>query len=174
MQHDSIIQFKSYLEKPGKALLALHRHPDPDSVASNLAMADVLREYGHTVDIVSTDAIPSAMSFLSTSIQFVFLDDKVLDWSAYDTFWALDMAAGDRHGIATPIPENLNIVVIDHHISNKGWGTVNIIDNKEQYVSTCSMLLTFFKELHINITANRATTLLTGIAGDTGFFCVWQ
>ncbi len=158
------------LEKPRTSILTLHRHPDPDSVASNLLWADILREYGHEVDIVSADEPPAALKFLQGFESIRYVPSKEFSWGDYDVFWALDMSSADRHGFSSPIPESLQTVVIDHHISNKGWGTVNIVDTQEYFPSTCSMLFEIAKQLNKPLTKVRATTLLTGIAGDTGFF----
>jgi phosphoesterase RecJ-like protein len=80
------------------------------------------------------------------------------------------MSSIERHGINTPIPDGFNVVVIDHHKSNKGWGMYNIVDTCEMYPSTCSMLYEICSILDINLTKNLATLLLTGVSGDTGFF----
>ena len=166
----SVQNLQKIISKPSKGILTVHVHPDADSVASNLVLADVLREYGHTVDVVTTEAIPSSMDFLEGVDKIRVLKNKQLDWKNYDHYWALDMSTGDRQGIATPILESLSTIVIDHHKSNKGWGSENIVDTMERYPSTCSLLYAIFKELGIAISQKRAHLLLTGIAGDTGFF----
>lgn len=166
----NVEELKGLLENPKRAILTLHRHPDPDSVASNLFWADILREYGHKVAIMSADEQPSSLKFLQGFERIRYAPSKELSWNDYDMFWALDMSSADRHGFSSPIPESLQSVVIDHHISNKGWGTINIVDSQEYFPSTCSMLLEICRRLNISISSHRATMLLTGIAGDTGFF----
>lgn len=161
---------RSLIAEPHKAILTLHRHPDPDSVASNLFWADILEEYGHEVDIVSVDEPPTSLSFIKNFDKIRHISSKKLNWDDYDVYWALDMSSSDRHGCITPAPESLKTVVIDHHVSNKGWGTHNIVDSEEKYPSTCSMLYEICSQLGVAVTKDRATTLLTGIAGDTGFF----
>lgn len=170
LDNKNIELIKSYLEKPARAILTLHVHPDPDSVASNLVLADVLKEYGHAVDVVSTDAVPPSMSFLDGFKEIRQLENREVAWESYDHYWALDMSTGDRHGIAAAMPKGLYIINIDHHISNQGWGTENIVDTQERYPSTCSLLYMLFKQLDIPTNKKRATLLLTGISGDTGFF----
>jgi phosphoesterase RecJ-like protein len=58
--------------------------------------------------------------------------------------------------------------VIDHHKTNKGFGKINVIDEKT--TSTAEILYLMFKDLDIKITPEIATALLTGIIGDTGVF----
>jgi phosphoesterase RecJ-like protein len=171
MQNDiEIDKIKPFLLKPSRGVLALHVHPDPDSVASNLFLADMLREMGHVIDVVTTDTLSDSMSFLKGFDTIRYIENKEVHWQDYDVFWALDMSSIDRHGIATPLPESFTTIVIDHHISNQSWGTLNLVDTNERYPSTCSMLYQLAKDLQFAISIERATMLMTGIMGDTGFF----
>jgi phosphoesterase RecJ-like protein len=171
MQNDiEIDKIKPFLFKPSRGVLALHVHPDPDSVASNLFLADMLREMGHVIDIVSTDTLSDSMSFLKGFETIRYIENKEVRWQDYDVFWALDMSSNDRTGFATPLPESLTTIVIDHHITNLGWGVINLIDTDEKYPSTCSMLFEIAKKLKFSISRDQATILMTGIMGDTGFF----
>lgn len=161
---DAIIEL---IKKPGKSLLTTHLNPDMDSVASNLALADVLREYGHEVDLISQDELPQ-MGFLKGffDIQQRRVDD--LDLAFYDYYWCLDMAEELRSGRTREMPESVTVIDIDHHHGNGLWGKYNYVDEKA--ASASSLLLRLFQWGGIQIDKDRAQMLLTGIAGDTGFF----
>jgi phosphoesterase RecJ-like protein len=62
----------------------------------------------------------------------------------------------------------LTTIVIDHHKTNKGFGKIDLVDEKT--TSTAEILYLMFKDLDIEITPDIATALLTGIIGDTGVF----
>lgn len=57
---------------------------------------------------------------------------------------------------------------IDHHISNKKFASINLVD--ENASSTTQIVYELFKQMQVNITPDLATLLLTGIITDTGSF----
>ncbi|MBP9798490.1 bifunctional oligoribonuclease/PAP phosphatase NrnA, partial [Candidatus Woesebacteria bacterium] len=150
-----------------RCVLTLHINPDPDSIGSNLALAHVLEALGHSVTVYSQDAVSHEFSFLDGFANIHILPVKDIPWKDFDIYWALDMAQADRMG-AENIPSELTTLVIDHHSSNTGWGTINITQSNQP--STSSILLHIFKELDLSVDAKAAQCLLTGICGDTGFF----
>ena len=60
------------------------------------------------------------------------------------------------------------IVNIDHHVSNPGFGEVNLVDPTA--ASTCEMVTLLLPELEIALDADMATVLLAGIVNDTHTF----
>ena len=60
-------QVLELLNKPGKAILSLHRRPDGDSLGSNLALYHVLKAKGHDVTITSLDTVPDFLMFLDNT-----------------------------------------------------------------------------------------------------------
>lgn len=165
--HTDAAKIDQCIKTPGKSILTTHLNPDIDSVASNLAMADVLKEHGHDVMIVSQDRV-NDYSFLKGFADIVQQNIDDLDWESFDYYWAMDQADFNRSGITRPYPEKLTIINIDHHASNPLWGTLNYVKPKE--ASTCSILLELFESADITIDPDRATILMAGLAGDTGFF----
>ncbi len=57
---------------------------------------------------------------------------------------------------------------IDHHISNKNYASLNIVD--ASYCSTTHILYDLFLEMSVDINPDVATLLLAGIITDTGSF----
>ncbi len=152
----------SLVHKPGRAVLTTHLNPDPDSVASICACAELLRAHGHTVSLFSHDSINDLMWIYGS--EHVTITDT-LEWNDYDVFWALDQGGTGRHGFSTPTIPTINI---DHHASNDSWGDTNYVDT--QAGSTCSIILRLFGALAMKPDQATATTLLTGVIADTGFF----
>ncbi len=151
-----------------KNVLTLHRRPDGDSIGSNLAFASVLTAAGKDVDIYSIDEVPDYLQFLEGSDKIKVLSPDEIRWGNYDTFWALDMSATDMLGAEVTFPPGLEIVVIDHHKTNEGWGKTNLVD--ETAVSTTQVLYDLFKAEKISYNQEAAMAMLTGLATDTGFF----
>ena len=57
---------------------------------------------------------------------------------------------------------------IDHHISNKNFGSLNLVDTEVS--STTQLLFNWFKSMNAQIDEDIATLLLAGIITDTGSF----
>src|SRR5262249_27256912 len=58
--------------------------------------------------------------------------------------------------------------VIDHHLSNVGFGTVNLVDSAS--AATCEILAGVFFDNDLQVDAQAAQALYTGILTDTGQF----
>lgn len=109
--------------------------------------------------------------------QFHEKDVSFLEHENFDLIISLD--AADRKQIGRIFEENtelfarLPLIVFDHHASNPGFGTVNIIDTKA--ASTTEVLFHFLPTLigehwESMVDPDIATLLLTGIITDTGSF----
>jgi phosphoesterase RecJ-like protein len=71
----------------------------------------------------------------------------------------------DEHALplaATPI------VIVDHHVTNDGAGTVNLIQPRA--ASTCELLYELFRAMELPIAPELATCLLIGLTTDTQSF----
>ncbi len=165
------IQFESVIpqiKQAARSVLTLHRSPDGDSIGSNLALATVLKQHGHTVSIYSKDPVPEFLQFLEGWEEIIVAPPEEIPFDQYDRYWALDMAVPEMAGGELSIPTDTETIVMDHHISNSGWGDQNIIDATS--ISTTSVLLHLFNTAGIELDSQIATYLLTGLATDSGFF----
>lgn len=165
--HESKL-IESELEKAGNILLKVHRSPDPDSVASCLSMSYFLKKNGKNVDIISSDPIQENLFFLKEAENIKKVDMSTFDYSKYDLFVVLDASSLDQSiGIKDANLPEIPLIVIDHHITNKKYGKINLVD----YLgSTCEVLYHFFQDLNFDMDRQLALYLLTGIISDTGSF----
>jgi phosphoesterase RecJ-like protein len=161
-------QVLELLNKPGKAILSLHRRADGDSLGSNLALYHVLKAKGHDVTITSLDPVPDFLMFLEDANTVKVQPPSQVRWHDYETFWALDMGAQDMMGEVITFPKDLTIVNIDHHKTNTNWGTINVVTPGA--VSCASVLYDLFKKNNIEFSKEAAFALLVGLLTDTGFF----
>lgn len=163
-----VTQIETHLKRPQKSLLLLHRSPDGDSVGSNMALYHVLKALGHTVTVYSKDPVPARLLFVpGTETVEVKLPEEIA-FDQYDVYWGVDTAELHMTGGTITLPENLVTINIDHHISNPGWGTINLIEPTT--IAAAEVLYSLFTELNIEITPAIATCLLTGLSTDSGFF----
>ncbi len=109
--------------------------------------------------------------------QFEKKDVSFFEHSDFDLIISLD--AADKKQLGSIFEDNTALfsrtplIVFDHHASNPGFGTVNIIDT--QAASTTEVVYHFLETLfgekwEKRINPDIATLLLTGIITDTGSF----
>lgn len=143
-----------------------HRHPDPDSIGSNLALRAALSTLGKTVNSVCVDSPPETAKFLSECANYstCFLPT--------DNDLNISVDCGGREQVAfhNQYPDlfKKNFINIDHHASNDSFGTINIVQTNLS--STCEIIYQLFQFWKIKLTSDIATYLLFGLYYDTGSF----
>lgn len=144
-----------------------HARPDGDCIGSQVALARVLAARGFDVICVNADPVPRRLQFLVDGMVFRRMDDL----QAADTERAaifVDCAdharGGERMRARYPNP----VAVIDHHLSNGGFGGMNIVDSAS--AATCEILAGVFFDNGLPVDAVSAQALYAGILTDTGQF----
>lgn len=155
-------------QKAQKIVIISHRNPDADSIGSNLALRQFLEAMGKEVVSACVDPVPKEMLFLPGADTF----RQSFDINETDLIICVDAGSTAQTGFLDRQPELFRsgkpIINIDHHPSNNGYGTVNLVVNDA--ASTTLVILNLFKTLGIEITASVATCLLCGLYYDTGSF----
>lgn len=115
---------ESLLERAYKAFLIAHTDPDGDTVGSTLALAYALRKMGKECTLACSDPVPDLLSFLPGVEEFG--SPQVAD---HDLIVTVDASDPGRLGQAYKyvLDMGLPILNIDHHITNTGFGTVNLV-----------------------------------------------
>jgi len=156
------------IKKAKKILVNCHRGPDSDSVGSATALAKILEKMDKDVTIICPSDVPEDLNFLGTD-KIKRVDFSNFDFSLYDLFLAIDSSTISMvTGTKETLKPEIKIIVIDHHVSNEGFGSINLIDSK--MTSTGELLYKIFQDWDIAISKDIAQSLLTGIIGDTGSF----
>lgn len=152
-----------------KILVLTHANPDADAVASNLSLTDILSRSGHVVTpALAEQVVPGSLQYIP-GIQYLVPALEV-DITGIDLLLIVDCADLMRLG---PIYElhpdwfggAIPIVNIDHHVTNSRYGMANLVDPAA--AATCEVISLMFLELGLEISADVATSLLSGIYGDT-------
>ena len=152
------------IEGAGRIAVAGHLHPDGDCAGSVLALSAYLKKkYPHIPVVTYLEEMPPAFDYLPGIADTVKEDDG----SMPDLLFLLDTSAPDRVGAAPGILTRAKrTILIDHHISNAGFGDLNVI---EPCASSASEVLYHLLDPdQIDLTA--ATALYTGIIHDSGIF----
>lgn len=169
LDEKEIATFEEYLLDSKEILLLTHKNPDGDALGSLLALYQVLQRAGKSVTPGCLDPAPATFKFLPEQEKII----NEFDANAFDLVIILD--CGDIHqtGFQDSKPElfdgSRKLVKIDHHEVGGEFGDVKLVNS--EFSATCSILTYLFDEiLHVPISPNIATCLLTGISTDTGSF----
>lgn len=154
------------LERHRHLLITSHSNPDGDCIGSQLGLAALLVRLGKKVEIVDQDPVPDRYRFLPG---WEGIKNDIAPSQA-SVAVVLDSAGIDRIGKASGaiVPARMEIVNIDHHVSNDGFGQARYVDPEAS--STCELVHRIARRLTKKLTADEAACLLCGIITDTGGF----
>lgn len=144
-----------------------HENPDADTLGAALAIALIAERLGKEYEIICADQPAPMYSFLPRFDQVVLEPTGLADVAV-----VCDAATLERIGPLTSTHADwlarTTIVNIDHHATNLGFGTVNLVDPAAG--ATCEIVTALLPELGIEPDAELATALLSGIVRDTNGF----
>ena len=158
------------IKKAKSILLHCHPSPDPDSVGSALAVKFAIEQLDKKVTVIRGDSeIPSAFMHFPGANDIVQKSYWEIDPNEYDLFIIVDSAiSGVSRKKQVELPADMKVINIDHHKTNLGDGSINIVDSS--YPATAQLLFDIFTEMNININSDIAINLFMGIYTDTGGF----
>ena len=154
------------LKKSRKVLITSHINPDGDAIGSLVAMGVALTTRGIDTTLFNESPIPAVYRFLPG----VELISRNLEpESSFDTAIVLDCGGLDRVGSRADLVSAVPVVInIDHHVTNNGFGDLQIIDLSA--CATAEIVYHLIKAMGIEIDQAMATSIYTGIVTDTGSF----
>lgn len=153
------------LDTSERVLLICHVSPDGDAIGSLLGLAWLLKDRARHVIAACQDGVPRELRFLpgwSSVVQHTC--------EPVDLVIALDSSDRARLGSAFDASqvEHLPLLTIDHHVTNLGYGTANLVDPLA--TSTCEVVYDLAMALGWPIGPEAAQCLLTGLVTDTRGF----
>jgi len=156
------------IEVAPSVALACHVGPDGDALGSMLAMHHLCRANGK----------PSIASFPEPFVvapHYLFLPGldlitKPADFPpAPEVMMTFDCGSLDRLGeLAAPARAAAELIVVDHHLSNERYGTLNVID--VDAAATAVVVRKLAERLGWSLNRDAALCLYTGLVTDTGRF----
>ena len=145
-------------------LIVSHVDPDGDTIGSSLGLALALRTLGIQVVLACQDPVADEVAFLPGVDEYqrhaTGGQEAVIAVDASDLRRMGDVYEPDTMG-------SLPLLVIDHHVTNAGFGLVNLIENTS---STAEIVLKVIDALGVPVDETIATCLLTGVVTDTQAF----
>lgn len=156
------------------ALILPHTMPDGDTIGSSVALFLALKQLGIQSWIVMDDMIPRDLQFLAQPIMTTeaFQDDLLKGSITLTEKNAIaitvDLSDLERLQGRKSLIDTLPLWNLDHHVTNLGFGSVQIIDSESS--STGELLYRLLKHWNIVLTSEIAEALYVAIATDTGSF----
>jgi len=159
-------QIINQIKKAQHILLTSHSDPDGDAVSSLLALGLALNHLDKKVTLYNASPIPAVYRFLPAVERIV---RRIRKAETYDVALVLDCGDLSRVGQASATISRIPVVInIDHHISNTGFGDLQLIDANA--CSTAELVYRLIKTLKVPLDREIAISIYTGILTDTGSF----
>jgi phosphoesterase RecJ-like protein len=159
------------IQQAQRILILTHINPDGDAIGSMLGVWHVLRALGKAAIPLASSALPSYAEWLPGA-EHIQVYAAGMGFPDVDLAIMVDTATlgrvgriYDEHALALA---GVPIVIVDHHVTNDGAATVNLIQPRA--ASTCELLYGLFRAMDLAISPELATCLLLGLTTDTQSF----
>lgn len=151
---------KAFFERVATArhiVLIAHQNPDADSMGSASAVYSYLLRLQKKITLFCVDeAIDPRLAFLPWVETLKSSVPKDVDLAI-----AFDCGSASRLGIEVAC----DLINIDHHASNDGYGVMQIVD--AEAISTTQVVYELFRSEGVRINAKMATALYAGLIDDS-------
>jgi nanoRNase/pAp phosphatase (c-di-AMP/oligoRNAs hydrolase) len=158
-------QYQRYFADGDRVLILLHNDPDPDAMASGLALRNILRRTKATAILGALQGVSRPENLRMANL----LDIQV------EAVTPAMLGEFDRVAMVDVQPHyfgelfNKVDLVIDHHPVRSGYIAV-FKDIRPDYGSTSTILTEHLRAVDVSISERTATALLYAIKSDTLFF----
>jgi nanoRNase/pAp phosphatase (c-di-AMP/oligoRNAs hydrolase) len=158
-------QYQRYLVDADRVLIMLHNDPDPDAIASGLALRNVLRRTKTTAIIGAIHGVTRPENLRMLNLLDIHIEAITPDTlKDYERIAMVDVQPHYFGGLIDRVD-----LVIDHHPEQTGYTAV-FKDIRPDYGSTSTILTEHLRAVDVNISERTATAMLYAIKSDTLFF----
>jgi nanoRNase/pAp phosphatase (c-di-AMP/oligoRNAs hydrolase) len=158
-------QYQRFLSDAGRVLILLHNDPDPDAMASGLALRNILRRNKQTAVIGALQGVTRPENQRMMNLLDIHVD--IINPAQLGEFDRVTMVDVQPHYFSGVI-DRVDLV-IDHHPEQSGYTAV-YKDIRADYGSTSTILTEHLRAVDANISERTATAMLYAIKSDTLFF----
>ena len=158
-------QYQRFFADADRVVIVLHNDPDPDAMASGLALRNVLRRTKQTAVLAALQGVTRPenqrmMNLLDIQVE-ILTPEQVVN---FDRIAMVDVQPHAFRGVIDRVD-----LVIDHHPEQPGYTAV-YKDIRADYGSTSTILTEHLRAIDVNISERTATAMLYAIKSDTLFF----
>jgi len=158
-------QYQRFFSDAERVLILLHNEPDPDALASGLALRNVLRRTRQTAIIAALEGVTRPENVRMLNLLDLHVEQVTpAQLNEYDRVAMVDVQPHYFGGVIDRVD-----LVIDHHPEQPGYSAV-FKDIRPDYGSTSTILTEHLRAVDANISERTATAMLYAIKSDTLFF----
>ena len=158
-------QYQRYFADADRVLILLHNDPDPDAMASGLALRNLLRRRKSTAIIGAMQGVTRPENLRMANMLDIHVEQiQPEDLADFNRIATVDVQPHYFGGLLDRVD-----LVIDHHPEQPGYSAV-FKDIRPDYGSTCTILTEHLRAVDVNISERTATAMLYAIKSDTLFF----
>jgi nanoRNase/pAp phosphatase (c-di-AMP/oligoRNAs hydrolase) len=158
-------QYQRYFSDADRVLIMLHNDPDPDAMASGLALRNTLRRTKTTAIIGAIQGVTRPENQRMVNLLDIHVEAiTAASLKEYDRIAMVDVQPHYFGGLIDRVD-----LVIDHHPEQPGYTAV-FKDIRADYGSTSTILTEHLRAVDVNISERTATAMLYAIKSDTLFF----
>jgi nanoRNase/pAp phosphatase (c-di-AMP/oligoRNAs hydrolase) len=158
-------QYQRYLADADRVLILTHNDPDPDALASGLALRTILRRTRQTAVLACLEPVTRPENL--RMIKLLDIKLEVLTPEQLKDFEKIALVDVQPHYFPGLLPHV--DLVIDHHPELTGYNAI-FKDIRHDYGSTSTILTEHLRAVDLDISERTATAMLYAIKSDTLFF----
>ena len=165
MTRGRVQQYQRYFADADRVLILLHNDPDPDALASGLALRNLLRRTKTTAIIGAMQGVTRPENLRMANMLDIQVEQITpSSFTGFDRIATVDVQPHYFGGLLDRAD-----LVIDHHPEHPGYSAV-YKDIRADYGSTSTILTEHLRAVDVNISERTATAMLYAIKSDTLFF----
>lgn len=158
-------QYQRYFSDADRVLIMLHNDPDPDAMASGLALRNVLHRTKTTAILGAMQGVTRPENLRMLNLLDIHVEAVTpATIQEFDRVAMVDVQPHYFGGLIDRVD-----LVIDHHPEQTGY-TAIFKDIRTDYGSTSTILTEHLRAVDVNISERTATAMLYAIKSDTLFF----
>ncbi len=165
MTRARVQQYQRYFMDADRVLILLHNDPDPDALASGLALRNLLRRTKTTAIIGAMQGVTRPENLRMANMLDIQVEQITpASFEGFERIATVDLQPHYFGGLLDRAD-----LVIDHHPEQPGYSAV-FKDIRADYGSTSTILTEHLRAVDVNISERTATAMLYAIKSDTLFF----
>jgi nanoRNase/pAp phosphatase (c-di-AMP/oligoRNAs hydrolase) len=165
MTRARVQQYQRYFADADRVLILLHNDPDPDALASGLALRNLLRRTKTTAIIGAMQGVTRPENLRMANMLDIHVEQiGSASLGQFERIATVDVQPHYFGGLLDRAD-----LVIDHHPEQPGYSAV-FKDIRADYGSTSTILTEHLRAVDVNISERTATAMLYAIKSDTLFF----
>ena len=165
MTRARVQQYQRYFADADRVLILLHNDPDPDALASGLALRNLLRRTKTTAIIGAMQGVTRPENLRMANMLDIHVERITpASFEEFERIATVDVQPHYFGGLLDRAD-----LVIDHHPEQPGYSAV-FKDIRADYGSTSTILTEHLRAVDVNISERTATAMLYAIKSDTLFF----